>query len=371
MNGCRISPAMPLEEALLIEFDTEPESSPATDNNTDVRARMDAIFAEVTASTTMTPSLSNMSIGKRAELLGQTATNGPLALPAANKSLPPSAANKPLPLPAVKKPANKHARLPSNHPLDVSTVKMITTGRNMLALYGEDSVPRTKNRLLVEDHDDSGNVATTILDGRLTLEEICSEYPAFVRGSILRVFSCEGWSSESIWKNLPSETRQVSESGNPWAWLDEALDREKALMATAEPEGHVKKKQKKIKDAQSETQSGSNPSKSPGFNFNSPQWSLTDDAKLVLLREHDKKTYKAISEALGRTVSACTSRYAKLKKQREAGTTTTTAATQNTSQDGQPSGSAATADSGAELPTVVDGTEILPAGQSGEAMVVD
>ena len=361
---------MPLEEALLIEFDTEAESSPATDNNTDVRARMDAIFAEVTASTTMTPLLSNMSIGKRAELLGQTATNGPLALPAANKSLPLSAANKPLPLPAVKKPANKHARLPSNHPLDVSTMKIITTGRNMLALYGDESVPRTKNRLLVEDHDDAGNVATTILDGRLTLEEICSEYPAFVRGSILRVFSCEGWSSELIWKNLPSNTRQVSESGNPWAWLDEALDREKALMAMAEPEVHVKKRMK-TKEAQSETQTDSSPSKSPGFNFNSPQWSLTDDAKLVLLKEHDKKSYKAISEALGRTVSACTSRYAKLKKQREAGGTTTTAAPQNTSLDGQPSGSADIADGGADIPTVVDGPELLLAGQSGEAMVVD
>lgn len=358
MNGCRIPPAMPLEEALLIEFDTESESGPTTDNNTDVRARMDAIFAEVTASTSMTPLLSNMSIGKRAELLDQ------------------SAANEPLPLPAARKLANKHARLPSNYSLYESTVKIVTTGRNMMALYGDETVPRTKNRLLVEDHDDIGNVATTILDGRLTLGEICSEYPAFVRGSILRVFLCEGWYPELIWKNLPSETRQVSESGRPWAWLDEALDREKALMAMAESEGPVKKRMK-MKEAQSETQSDSSPFKNPGFNFNSPQWTLTDLEKLVLLKEHDKKSYKAIAEDLGRSVSACTSRYGKLKKQREAAaaaanaTTTAVAAAGNASQDEQASHSATSAEGSADIPMVVQSSKPLPGGQSDDTMIVD
>ena len=373
---------MSAEEALLIEFDTEPESdtpaTPTTNSSTDVRSRMDAIFAEVTASTSMTPLLSNMSIGERAELLAQPAANNPVPQPAANKPLPLPTASKPLPLPTAKKSANKHARFPSRYPLDINTVKIITNGRSMLALYGDETVPRTKDRLLVEDHDDNGNIATTILDARVTLQEVCTEYPAFVRGTLLRVFSCEGWSSELIWKNLPAETRQVSDGDCPWAWLDEALDREMARMDVAESEEPAKKKMKTSNDAHSEAQSDSSPSKNTGFNFQAPHWTLTDDRRLVQLKEHERKSYKAIAEELGRSISACTSRYSKLNKQREAAaaavassTNTATAAVGTGCPDGQPSSSTTPADGNVDVAVVVGGTEPLPSSQNAEAMVVD
>ena len=69
------------------------------------------------------------------------------------------------------------------------------------------------------------------------------------------------------------------------------------------------------KDA-SASQSDSSSSQNTGFNFQNPSWTLADESRLVLLKEHDKKGYKAIAEDLGRSVSACTSRYSKLKKQR-------------------------------------------------------
>ncbi len=349
-NGCRIIDAISLEEALLIEFDTESESgnsdTPTTDKKTDVRVRTQAVFAQVSdpaneASTSTTPLLSKISVGKRVK-------PGP----------------QPAVVPTTYKPTDKHARLPSDHPVD-SAVKIVTNGRNMLAFFGDETVPRTKNRILVEDHDGHGNGAIAVLDARLSIPQIFAEYPMFIRGSLLRVFSCEGYYPELIWKNLPSKTRQISEGDCPWAWLDEALDREMELMVVAESEEPTKAG----KEAQVEIQSDSSAAaKKRGAK--KADWSLTDDAKLILFRDHQSKSYKEVAEALGRTISACQSRYSKLRKQREAATTA--AATERTiSQDVQAFGPAAPGDDNADNAMVVNETEPLPGGQNDDPMVLD
>ena len=241
-------------------------------------------------------------------------------------------------------PTDPHVRLWSTDPVP-NEPKAIGTGRKLLALYDEETTPRTRYNLLLEGRDKNGQVATAALEARLTLHDVCKQYPNYLQSSLLRVFSNEGWTPQLIWCNIPREVRQSSPGACPWAWLDDALQSEMERMLLAEAEGED------LESGQDE--SVSQESGTPAKGKATP-WSAEDSETLFRLKA-EGKTHKQIGGILGRSVQGCVSRYAKIKKERQAEATA----------------AAAPAGQNVANPVVVEGADHMASAQIDDPMIVE
>ena len=200
------------------------------------------------------------------------------------------------------KSSSKHVRLSSSDPVNAAAYP-ITSGQGMMALFDDEDRPRTRYNMIVSDIDDSGHSAIAILEARLTLSEVCAEYPQLVRGTLLRVFFHEGWSPALIFANLDADQRKVSSGPNPWLWLEEAMEKQKKFLIETYGEAE---------DAAATTSTTPKSKK-----IMAPKWTAAEDLKVVELRA-EGKTQKQIAQALGRTLSAVQSRVHTLKKKADA-----------------------------------------------------
>ncbi|EXJ76925.1 hypothetical protein A1O3_10082 [Capronia epimyces CBS 606.96] len=149
-----------------------------------------------------------------------------------------------------------HQRLSTNL---VPSQQAITLGRgrnsglNQLALFGLDDVPRTIYPLEVHRgrmgraSSSQYPAADTILPARLSLQEICKQYPNHVWGSLLRIFIAEGWTAEQIWQELPEDYRHNEATTRPWNYIQAAFGRETDQM-TKEETGQKRVPAKRKKD---------------------------------------------------------------------------------------------------------------------------
>ncbi|KIX05216.1 uncharacterized protein Z518_06088 [Rhinocladiella mackenziei CBS 650.93] len=163
------------------------------------------------------------------------ATPGP---PAPGSSTPlPASPSPPRPLrnrPEIQQ-SDPHERLPYNPNMQEQHTHRLGqgqgSGRNLLALFGNDNVPRTRYPLQVERgrraryHHPGYPEAQAIIPAGLSLGEICRLYPNHVWGSLLRIYMAEGWGGRRIWRYLPLNAR-VNTGNRPWNNIQQAIGRE-------------------------------------------------------------------------------------------------------------------------------------------------
>ncbi|KAI1626193.1 hypothetical protein EDD37DRAFT_607770 [Exophiala viscosa] len=134
--------------------------------------------------------------------------------------------------------SDPHAHLPQDDPIPPQARSIgegDDAGRNLLAVFGNDDDPRTRYRLQIERARGRGNSAAfhnypeskTILPARLTLDEICAQYPNHAWGSALRMFEAEGWDGRRIWEALPRDARHESARERPWNYIQRIFTRER------------------------------------------------------------------------------------------------------------------------------------------------
>lgn len=134
--------------------------------------------------------------------------------------------------------SDPHVRLPEDDPVPPQARPIGQgehAGRNLLAMFGNDTQPRTRYRLQIERARGRSNssafskypASTTTLPARLTLTEICQQYPNHVWGSALRMFEAEGWDGHRIWDALPRNARHDSARERPWNYIQRIFTRER------------------------------------------------------------------------------------------------------------------------------------------------
>lgn len=212
---------MTVEEALLAEFDEddpqvlEPQSSKErTDIASDGRpeAHLTTMNAAVSGSATMTPMFKIMSlVPDDGPSNSESGSNGGKDIGRA-------------PILSDEQLA-AYSRYPAREPIDRLPMT-INSGFGLVALFGEEKIPRTIYTLIVEDRTDI-YYATAYLPARLTLAQICQEYPQFVRGTILRMFVREGWTAEDIWNNISDGVLAgTADHSYPWSPIQANIDKE-------------------------------------------------------------------------------------------------------------------------------------------------
>ena len=123
------------------------------------------------------------------------------------------------------------------------------SGRNLMALFGSDEEPRTKYPMTIERgrkgqyYSSKHRSWDEPLPARLTLKEICNEYPNHVWGSGLRIFMRENWDAERIYRELPVGCRADGAEQRKWNYLQQAMGREDDRMA--QEDGNPREPQKK------------------------------------------------------------------------------------------------------------------------------
>lgn len=135
------------------------------------------------------------------------------------------------------------------------------SGSDLMALFGDDTEPRTKWPLVVERARVGKSVyagypaGDTVLPAHLTLEQIASQYANHVWGQMLRVFVAEGWDAPRIYKALPLDARAKRQKGRPWNFLQHGIGREQDHIYL-EVTGRKRKPRKKAEAEAEEDEEG-------------------------------------------------------------------------------------------------------------------
>ena len=266
-HNCDTIKSLSVEEALLVEFPTAPDTvmvescTPSSNPTAAPRGKMCALFAEINRPT------NEMEFDTSLAYTGETPIlqNQWMHSRSSYAVVPPW------------KPTYKHDRLHSNE--WVEAPREIGNGRDLMAIFDNETVPRTQYELLVRHQDQQDNTALAIIEARMTLKEICEDYPKFATSSsLLLVFLCEGWTPRMIWNNISAECRQSSPDDCPWGYIDEALQYEIDLLAAAEAEPGVD-----AEERVSETNETSTPA-AEARGRKAPNWTAADDTTLSDLR---------------------------------------------------------------------------------------
>jgi Myb-like DNA-binding domain len=232
-------------------------------------------------------------------------------------------------------PADLHLRLPSDYPVAPAALT-IDDGRNKLALFGDDTVPRLVDKTLVAIH---ANRSKQALDARLSLQEVCYAHAKILAGPILRIFMHEGWTPEKMWECIPAEHRQGTSSLDacPWAWLDAAFEAELDVMIQDETEEDEMAEEARMTETQPEGRQDIG-SLGPQTGADSPErmtrriadvprrcarWTPDEDMHMRLCREAGI-SWNEIGASLGRTRVACHNRYYHCKFGKDAAVPTST-----------------------------------------------
>lgn len=106
------------------------------------------------------------------------------------------------------------------------------SGRNLMALFDNSDTPRTRYRLRIESGrtgqqaKSKYHAANDEIPARLSLREICQNYPNHVWGTGLRLFMHENFTAEQIWNYLPDDVRMKGCKGRPHNYLQQAIGRQ-------------------------------------------------------------------------------------------------------------------------------------------------
>ena len=145
-------------------------------------------------------------------------------------------------------------RVPADHVFRPKRPQKLTqgraeSGRNLMALFGNDEEPRTKYPMTIERgrkgqyYSNNHRSWDEPLPARLTLKEVCNDYPNHVWGSGLRIFMRENWDAERIYRELPKGCKPDGAEQRKWNYLQQAMGREDDRMA--QEDGNPREPQKK------------------------------------------------------------------------------------------------------------------------------
>ena len=128
------------------------------------------------------------------------------------------------------------------------------SGRNLMALFGDDEEPRMKYPTTIERgrkgqyYSNKHQSWDEPLPAGLTLKQVCNDYPNHVWGSGLRIFMRENWDAERIYRELPTGCKPDGAEQRKWNYLQQAMGREDDRMA--QEDGNPREPQKKTPEKQ-------------------------------------------------------------------------------------------------------------------------
>lgn len=135
-------------------------------------------------------------------------------------------------------------RLPASYLTTIVPVRRFqagfNSGRNLMALFGTDNVPRTRYPLRVEGGRSAAEFpqltraypsSDTVIPMGTSLNEIIRDYPLHVWGTGLRLFLAEGWGAQRVYNQLAQGVRRTGAKTRPWNYIQQAYGREARLMA--------------------------------------------------------------------------------------------------------------------------------------------
>ncbi|RVX70996.1 hypothetical protein B0A52_06154 [Exophiala mesophila] len=146
-----------------------------------------------------------------------------------------------------------HTRYPAGTVLTLTPRRIplgAGSGSDLMALFGDETEPRTKWPLIVDRARVGKSVypnypaGDTVLPAHLTLDEIAKRYANHVWGQMLRVFVAEGWDAPRIYNALPQDARAKRQKGRPWNFLQHGIGREQDHIYF-EVTGHKRQPRKK------------------------------------------------------------------------------------------------------------------------------
>ena len=123
------------------------------------------------------------------------------------------------------------------------------SGRNLMALFGDDEEPKLKYPMTIERgrkgqyYSSKHQSWDEPLPAGLTLKQVCNDYPNHVWGSGLRIFMRENWDAERIYRELPTGCKPDGAEQRKWNYLQQAMGREDDRMA--QEDGNPREPQKK------------------------------------------------------------------------------------------------------------------------------
>jgi hypothetical protein len=328
MSYGRITAEMSVDEALLIEFDDRAAtSSPEPSRLDSVQDRMDMVWnprveshlhtMQTAGKTTITAALNGMSMTTAPGRLAQPASYQPFPSSDSSISVDSDASsvfvpNGPVPE-LTEQQLAEYSQYPKDHPIDLLPVS-VNSGWGLCALYGDEKTPRTIQQILIEDRNANGvQFATAYLPARLTLAEICAQYPQYVCGTLLRMFVREGWTAEDIWNNLPDGiSSQTADESVPWYNIQQAIDQEIAYMVANEDYSNVNKTPREVILPQ-----GGQPAV---VRTEFKPYRLWTPAEIATLYElyAQNNTPEEMGDILDRKPTACVSKMAQLRKKARA-----------------------------------------------------
>ena len=123
------------------------------------------------------------------------------------------------------------------------------SGRNLMALFGDDEEPKLKYPMTIERgrkgqyYSNKHRSWDGPLPAGITLKQVCNDYPNHVWGSGLRIFMRENWDAERIYRELPTGCKPDGAEQRKWNYLQQAMGREDDRMA--QEDGNPREPQKK------------------------------------------------------------------------------------------------------------------------------
>ena len=146
------------------------------------------------------------------------------------------------------------ARVPEHYEFQPQQPRRLTqgraeSGRNLMALFGDDEEPRMKYPMTIERgrkgqyYSNKHTSWDEPLPSGLTLKQVCNDYPNHVWGSGLRIFMRENWDAERIYRELPTGCKPDGAEQRKWNYLQQAMGREDDRMA--QEDGNPREPQKK------------------------------------------------------------------------------------------------------------------------------
>ena len=134
------------------------------------------------------------------------------------------------------------------------------SGRNLMALFGDDEEPKLKYPMTIERgrkgqyYSSNHQSWDEPLPAGLTLKQVCNDYPNHVWGSGLRIFMRENWDAERIYRELPTGCKPDGAEQRKWNYLQQAMGREDDRMA--QEDGNPREPQKKTPEKRKDGRGG-------------------------------------------------------------------------------------------------------------------
>ena len=208
---------------------------------------------------------------------------------------------------AMHTPLYTHLNLPER---DASTdlIAPITSGLNLFAYFGTQTVPRSRYNIMVSATNEQGNSATATIPSNLTVTQICDQYPSFVTGTFLRVCNAEGFNARVLWSILPQNCR-------PDHWHELAADMAAQVALAAEfdtTHSADTDTAAPIDETNSPTADDDVPRNVAPRRTKAPRWTDEDDTTLYKLKAEGRSSVQ-IGQALNRTPIGVRSRLHLLK----------------------------------------------------------